>query len=252
MTEVTEESEPTGEIEVVGAQVLSVPENAPPEMIKLMHSAIEHGGMEALEKLVGLYERVEDRRAAMQFTEAMTAFQEKCPPIPHDAEAHFATRSGTGMGYSYASLNQVCKVVNPFLHPLGLSYSWDSTVDDAKVRVVCFLRHVAGHAITATFVGPVDSRNSALSGSQQYAATLTYGKRQSLIQALGVTTADEDIDDAPVEYITEHQVEDLRIIMEDVGADEAKFLTWLSLDKLANLPKARHAEAVRALERKRQ
>ena len=69
----------------------------------------------ALEKLVGLYERVEDRRAATEFTAAMLAFQSECPVVIHNRQASFATKAGGSFAYSYADLAEICRTVNPVL-----------------------------------------------------------------------------------------------------------------------------------------
>ena len=50
---------------VTGTGAIELPPEAPPEITELLRLAVEKGAdVEALEKLVGLYERVEDRRAA--------------------------------------------------------------------------------------------------------------------------------------------------------------------------------------------
>ena len=135
----------------------------------------------ALEKLVGLYERVEDRRAATEFTAAMLAFQSVCPVVVHNRQASFATKAGGKFSYSFADLAEICRTVNPVLHPLGLSYTWDSRVSDngALIRVTCTLTHTAGHSVQASFEAPVEE-GAGTSAAQDYAKILTFGERKSL------------------------------------------------------------------------
>ena len=227
-------------------------EAAPPsEITDLLRLAVEKGAdVEALERLVGLYERVENRRAATELTAALLNFQADCPPVPHDATASFSTRAGSGMSYTYATLNRIRLTVNPILHPLGLSYAWDSEVSE-RVLVICTVRHVAGHSQTARFESPVDARNQALSGAQQHAGTLTFAKRQSLIQALGITTADEDLDGVvAADVITNPQYANLEDLITMTGADRAKFLDFFGIETLAKLPSNRLSEATRMLRAK--
>ena len=231
---------------------ITVAENGSPEITDLMRVAVEKGAdVETLERLVGLYERVADRNAAAEFTDAIRSFQEQCPPIPHDGEASFSTRSAGKMQYTYSTLNQIRLTVNPILHSLGLSYTWDSEVVDKFVRVTCEVSHTAGHSHSASFMAPVDERNNALSGAQHYAGTLTFAKRHSLIQALGITTADEDNDAAiSVETITDRQYADIQDLIDSTGTDQAKFLKFFGIEKVSDLLASQYDEAMMTLRAK--
>lgn len=100
-----------------------------------------------------------------------------------------------------------------------------------------------------------------MSDAQANGAALTYGRRQSLIAALGLTTADEDTDAAPVrsrqvsedepERLTDKQIADLSALIDDVGADRQKFLAYLRVEKLEDIHPREYARAVAALEARR-
>src|SRR5690606_18062525 len=109
-------------------------------------------------------------------------------------------------------------------------------------------RHVDGHEERASFPVPVDS-GARMSAAQANGAALTYGRRQSLIAVLGLTTAEDDADGAEsvgsAEAITESQAADLDALIEEVGADRQKLLAWAGVETLADLPADRYAQAVR-------
>jgi hypothetical protein len=106
--------------------------------------------------------------------------------------------------------------------------------------------------VTASFTCPVDS-GAVMSKQQQHAAALTYAKRQSLVQALGLTTTDPDTDGAgdSAEAITEDQQTELADLLQQSKADMRKFLSWLGVEKLSEIPARDYTRAKEALARKR-
>lgn len=233
---------------------------APPPMAQeaevsgLVKMALEQGvAVEVLERLVALQERVSDRNARQAMNEAVAAFQAECPSIKKGRTASIATKSGTKYSYTYASLDQIAQAIRPILHKHGLSYTWDSTMDAGKLVCTCTLRHVEGGEDRATFSCPTDTK-ADMSGAQASGGALTYARRQSLVQVLGLTTTDDDVDGADpqdAEKITEGQVADLYALADEVGADIPKFLKWLKVEAMADIPTSEYERAVKALEKKR-
>ena len=173
------------------------PEVADPQVMALLRAAVEKGvAVETLERLMTLHERIAARQAEGEFLAARAQFQAECPAVAKKSSADFTSKGGGRISYSYAELDEIARTIRPHLHRLGLSYSWDSSVENGKVKAVCFLEHVAGGKKTATFEAPLDDRAS-MSGPQRVAAALTYARRQTLIQVLGLTTTDEDDDARP-------------------------------------------------------
>lgn len=219
----------------------------------LLAAAIERGvPVEAIERLVALHREEQDRQAAREFARCLAEFQATCPPIPKSSKADIVTKSGSKFSYRYAELDQIAETVRPHLHRLGFSYSWDSSVESGTVTASCTLRHSNGHKEQAKFSAPMDAADR-MSGPQKAAAALTYAKRQSLLQALGITTAEPDDDamDRSEETITEEQHANLVALMEEVEADRPRFLAYLGLEDLRSLGARRYGAAVAALEQKR-
>jgi hypothetical protein len=242
-----------------GTSIATRPETAPAqvqeaEMSGLVRLAIEQKvSVDVLERLVALQERVSDRNARQAMSEAVAGFQAECPSIKKGRTARIATKAGGSYSYTFASLDEIARAIRPLLHRHGLSYTWDSTTDGKSLACTCILRHVEGAEDRATFACPTDTR-AEMSGAQATAAALTYASRQSLVQVLGLTVTDDDVDGADpksAEKITEGQIADLYALADEVKADLPKFLKYMGVGALSDIPASDYSRAVTALERKR-
>ena len=85
-------------------------------------------------------------------------------------------------------------------------------------------------------------------------AAVSYGMRYLLKMIFNVAVGEDDDDGnlAPQgPTISEAQVADLAALMEEVGADRAKFLKYMRVGSLDQIPAAAYASSVKALEAKR-
>lgn len=230
----------------------------PEKVSGLVRLAIEKGvDVEVLERLVALQERVTERDARARYFEALGAFQEECPAIHKSKTADIATNSGGSYKYSFAPLDQIARTIRPFLKKHGLSYSWttEAGANAGILEVICVLRHIDGHAESARFPVPTETK-AAMSGAQKVGAALTYGQRQSLVSVLGLTTTSDDVDgaeadDADGELVTPAQIDALSKRIDEVGADFHRFLTFMRVGALKEIPQRDFQKAMRALEMKR-
>lgn len=222
----------------------------------LLRLAIQQGApIEMLERLLDLHERIMARSAREEFVAALAAFQAQVGPVPRTARADITTKSGARYGYSYAPLDVIAEHIRGPLASHGLSYTWEvQPAGDRAVQVTCVVRHVAGHEERASVIVPVDSA-ARMSDAQAYGAALTYGRRQSLVSALGLTSADEDTDGATARHqagtITPEQALDLEALIQETGTDRARFLAWLGVSRLEDITLADLPRAIKALEAKR-
>lgn len=228
---------------------------AQPNIENILALAVQAGRTGAeLKELLDVYERMQDRKAMMEFSGAMAEFQRSCPSIQRTSKASIITKGGAKFGYTYAELDEIARTVAPHLHDHGLSYSWDCAVEGNQLTCTCTLRHANGHKVTASFKGSTTT-DAGMTEIQKNAAALTFARRQSLIQVLGLTTCDEDTDaqadSCSGPTITESQQNTLNDLIIDVFADRAKFLKFMGADKLADIPASRFDTAVAALEAKR-
>lgn len=225
----------------------------PQQVNSLIQLAIDKGvDVELLERLVALQERVTERNARGAYFDALAKFQDECPQIKKTKRARITTRGGGAFEYSYAPLEQIAEDIRPHLKANGFSYTWNVTAENGSLVVGCTLRHVEGHSEFSTFPVPIDKSNPATSDAQKNGAALTYGKRQSLIMVAGLTTADEDIDGAKLEmksteFLSPEQLANLSDLIEAKNANLGKFLKWLGVPVLAEIPASEYKRAVDAL-----
>lgn len=247
-------------VELTQAGQVAAPAENGEGVTSLVRMAIEKGvDVEVLERLVALQERVTERNARAAYFEALAHFQDECPEIPKNKIAAIATKSGARFNYSYAPLESITRTIRPALKANGLSYTWDvGTIDAGLLVAICTVRHVEGHSECSSFPVPID-KSSRMSDAQASGAALTYGKRQSLIAVLGLTTADEDVDGADVrsrngagdEQLSDDQVANLSALIDEVKANRPKFLKYMGVESLDAIPPHEYQRAVQALEAKR-
>jgi len=131
-----------------------------PDVMQLMERALSHGpeGVAALEKLIELKNRQDDREAARTFAGALATFQAECPELPKTrAIKHLggATRDGRRVGVHYTPIDELDRIVKPVLRKHGFAYSWDQVCTPEQVTATCILRHVDGHHGSASATVPV-------------------------------------------------------------------------------------------------
>lgn len=233
-------------------RALAVPEDPVSRLFAMADSLTP----DALERMVALAERVQDRQARHAFDEAFAAFQAECPVIRKNSLVDYPTNNGRRVQYRHASLDEIAKTVRPILHSHGLSYKWDSEQAPNAVKATCILRHVDGHSEQASFTASTAFKGD-MNDAQRSAAALTYAKRQSLVQVLGITTAEDDVDGAqpadrgPAVTITDGQVARLRDLLETRGdpEQEGRILNLFGIDDLSELPAAKFESTVATLQR---
>ena len=214
-------------------------------------------GVEALDKLVALNERVADRQARQEFNAALARFQQRCPEIPETARADIDTRGGLkNFSYTYTKLKDLIKVCRPLLYEEGFSFRWDTGVTDQKHAFADFiLTHVAGHETRSHHECPVEGR-ARMSDQQKHSSANTTCKRRSMLAGLGIQTVD-DLDDDGADPKSEHKITDeqeanLQAVIEEVKANVPKFLAFFKVQDLEDLRQSDYDQAMRMLQAKRQ
>ena len=218
----------------------------------LVQLAIEKNlDIEKLERLIALRNQEADRRAVGEFAAAMAQFQKRCPAITRGKLVDYVTKTGIRIKYRHAELRDIQEEIKDICSDLGLSYSWDNVVEAGNLRCTCTVWHVAGHSRSASFVCPIANANPGMSDQQKYGGALTFAERYSLIQALGLVTADPDEDGeanvGDTEAVTEQQAHDLEMKAEELKVGKAEFLKFLGVDSFAAIRAADFPRAVNAL-----
>ena len=152
--------------------------------MQLIEVAINSGAdIDKLERLMSLQERWEENSAKKAFFAAMSKFNAECPTIVKKKQAHNS---------KYAPLGDIHNQIKETLVSCGLSFRFEQDHNNG-IEVTCLVSHELGHTEKATMKANADTSGSK-SAIQAMASTVTYLMRYTLCSALGITTADEDMD----------------------------------------------------------
>lgn len=225
-------------------------EQGPLDLGLLMQFALQHGKTEDLERLVAMRERMEARAAEREFAEALAAFQAECPPLKKTKAVMYSDKPGAKPIFHYAPLDQIAQKITPLLFKHGLSFSHDSLFTETTVDVVCVLRHRNGHKESSRFTAPLAAVTQAMSPQQRAANALQYGRRYSLIQVLGLTTTDDDIElpsAEALEFLTPSEAADLEAKIMEVGSSKARLLKFMGVERVEDIRRGDLKRAVDSL-----
>lgn len=219
-----------------------------PTPMELMQNAIERGmDPSQLTVLADLHERLERRKAERDFGDALANFSAECPQIRKER----AYSMGNGPPIHWASYDDIMAVIQPLLQKHGISIGFNMrTLGEGMIEVGCRVR-VGIH--TEEYVTPVAiPKDMRVNDSQKMGAAHSYAKRYGLQNALNIVVTDEDRDavGVDVDTITEEQAIKLQEMLEAVGEGDARFLRWAGVERVADLPAAKHSEAVAVLKKK--
>lgn len=152
--------------------------------MQLIEAAVNaNADIDKLERLMSLQERWEQNNAKKSFFAAMSKFNAECPNIIKRKKAHNSF---------YAPLGDIHAQIKETLVSCGLSFRFEQDHSNG-ITVSCLVSHESGHTERATMTAPADTSGSK-SPIQAIASTVTYLQRYTLCSALGITTADEDMD----------------------------------------------------------
>lgn len=164
------------------------------EPTSLIAQAIASGAnIETLEKLMALQERWEAKQAQKAFFETLSEFQVKCPDLRKTKKVKFDTKSGGLTEYSYAPLADIDRQIKSLMSEVGFSKRWEINDNANKIKVTCIITHSKGHSERTTMEAEADT-SGAKNAIQARGSAIEYMKRYTLLGALGITTADSDID----------------------------------------------------------
>jgi len=206
----------------------------------------------AVEQLVKLQERMEDRRAEKEYSVAFVALQGEMPSV--QATKVVPNRDGTAR-YKFAPFDEIMRQVGPLLqkHGFTVTFSTDYT-QGPPPRLVqhCTLQHVSGHKRTNSFAVRVGGGPPGASETQADGAANTYAKRYALINALNITVGAELDDDARADgdEISQDKAEYLRQRCAEVKADVPKFLKFAQAQSFETIREAMYPELVKLLDKK--
>lgn len=181
-------------VSVVSKEGEIMSNSSDPNPSALLQLAVQQNlDIDKLEKLMQLQERWQAQQARKEFLSAISHFQANCPTLEKTKKVDFANKAGYRTKYSYASLGDIVESIKKPLSDAGLSFRWEIQDVESKLVVTCIVSHHLGHSEKTTMSAAKDE-SGGKNEIQQRGSSITYLQRYTLIAALGISTADEDVD----------------------------------------------------------
>lgn len=165
-------------------------ESTPNELIQM--AVDKNLDIEKLKELMEMRRQWVAEQARNAFFASMSEFQASVPEITKAKKADFGQGKAS---YFYAPLAQIVREVKSAARQCGLTYRWEIKDVGEVIEVTCLVTHTDGHTERTTMSGKSDTTGNK-NPIQAKGSAIEYMKRYSLIGALGLTTADSDIDGA--------------------------------------------------------
>lgn len=210
--------------------------------------------VDKLRELLDMQIRVRAIEAEQEYSAAMARVQEKLPVVLKDAY-NDQTRS------PYATVSAIAAAIKPIYTKEGfsLSFSEAKTEKPDHVRVRATVRHRDGHKDETPFVD-VAVDKTGLKGNDNKTLThaegssFTYGRRYLTCMIFDVATGldtDGNANKPKGEPISEKQAADINALIDEVKADRTKFLKWVGVERIEDIPAKVYQTCVKQLEAKR-
>lgn len=243
---------PTNELTVQDerpAQIQTL-EAGPEPLLRLIQKVVDGGVTEsnvaALDKLLAVYERLDDKRAEREFSAAFVALQHDLPVIV--ASSIIPNRG------KYERFEDVMRVVSPLLVKHGFSVSFSMDFKENRIVETCHLKHIGGHSQSNSFA--VRAGGKADSDTQADCKAATTAKRNALLNCLNIVIRqdvmqDEENDASLIgEKISAPKAIYLRELVRDTKSDEAAFLKYAQAEKYEDITESSYDRLVSALMKK--
>lgn len=237
------------------AQQSQLPTRHQPTPAEMLSAVIEKGvtqdNVAAIEKLVDLYERMEDRAAEKAFAADFVELQKEIPRI--QATKVVRTRNKEAM-YAYAPFEEIDEQARPICLKYGFTYSFsEGPSAENKLTKICTLQHKGGHKRSNPYTVRIGSGPPNASASQADGAAHSYAKRGALCDALSIVVVGMDNDArTELQSISAGQASYLRARVRELGINEAAFLKWAGPDAkdFEDIPSNRYEECESQIDRK--
>lgn len=192
-------------------EIVSKPETQPDYSVNALISQAIGANLdvEKMERLFALREKVKAEQAKEAYVSALSKFQGECPIIEKTKKV--LNKDGRSVRYQYAPIDAIAEQIKKPLVGNGLSYRWDVENNAGLIKATAIITHELGHSESSSFEVPVDTEGY-MTTPQKYASALTFAKRYSLCNALGISTGEEDTDATDVGKEGEAKSEKSKIV----------------------------------------
>lgn len=189
-------------------EVMELYDNSPNGLIS--QAIAQNSDIAQLEKLMDLQERWYSRISKMHFLKAITEFQSIVPSLIKNKQvAYKETR------YKYTPLGEITSIIKESMLKTGLSYRWELSEPENSIMCTCIISHIDGHSEKTSMSAQLDTSGSK-NAIQSRGSTVTYLQRYTLINALGLSTADEDDDGKSAKVPQKKKVEPFNKVINSI------------------------------------
>ena len=217
-----------------------------PGMLKqFIAQGVTADNVAAFEKLVGLYERLQDKDAEKQFNAAFVALQADMPVIV--ASTVIPNRG------KYERFEDVMRQIGPLLVKHGFTVSFSMDFKESRVLEICTLKHASGHSQSNSFAVRTGKADT---DTQADCKAATTAKRNALLNCLNVVIRQDVLQDEEGdaslegERVTWEQAQYLAEQVKETGSDEVAFLKFAGASKYEEIQASKYDRLTQALEAK--
>lgn len=190
------EAEPVDDgAEVLAGELMPVEQGEPTAaaLMRIIDKAVDAGqGIEIVERLLAVHERLEANEARKAYNLAMSRLRAELPEIVKTQLVDYPSKKAGRVTYMHENLARMVEDLSPPMAKHGLSFRWQTDASNAEmIQVTCIVTHAAGHSEETTLFGPPDVSGNK-NAIQAIASTVSYLQRYTLKAAIGVAAGPDD------------------------------------------------------------
>ncbi len=192
-----------------------------------------------LEKYLDLQERVLNKKAEASFYNAMSNFQKECPIIERSKKVDFTSAKGNRVKYEYAPIDEIVHIIKPILSKNGLSYSFDTEYIDETMKMIVTIYHIDGHCKTSSALFPKYHDDQRMTIAQRIKSVMTYAKRCTLENALGIATTGDDDDALRLTdtLASDEEIQQIKLLAKKTKSKEQDILDHFDISSFDTITK---------------
>lgn len=241
------------------AQMSLVPkeqEAAQPSLMHIIQELARHpsvDGIAALERLVALKERTEERQAKTEYIAAMARLAPLLPIVERNGHVKYEGTGGKqGMDRTYGKYEDIDEAVRPIYSAEGFSVAWKTEEGQGgKIRMIGVCSHRMGHSEEFKIDLPHDSSGGKNAIQAIGSSVLGYGRRMLTTMIFNVRIAGADMDGEDTTLLSEDQIKDVETLLQDTSTKTSSFLEKIAgYNSIAEIPASQYRRCMNALEAK--
>ena len=217
----------------------------PQSILQIIADAAANPNINAdkMSALLTLQERIMEHEKEASLNAALALLTPKLVRLKK-SKAGAKTRDGA-IKYYYTPREDIDAMLRPLLRDCGLSLSFTAREIGGKAWFVARVTEITkGGFKEAMMPYTPDSTNTQLNEPQKVSSGLSYAERHAIAMLFNLVTEGADDDAISTSVISREQAQQLRTLIDKSGANEVKFLAYMSVDALEEIQTDQFAKAV--------